>query len=122
VQCHRVNGRGGAIGPDLSLIGRTSARERLVRSIVAPSEDMSPQYQGWEIRTKAGETLTGLQGHLRTDGGATLLSFDGQEIKLSGDHVQSFRALDRSLMPEGLAALHSVEELRDLVTFLEDLR
>jgi len=122
VQCHRVNGRGGAIGPDLSFIGRTSARERLVRSIVAPSEDMSPQYQGWEIRTKAGETLTGLQGHLRTDGGATLLSFDGQEIKLSGDQVQSFRALDRSLMPEGLADIYSVDELRDLVAFLVSLR
>ena len=121
VQCHRVNGRGGVIGPDLSVIARTASREQLIRSIVTPSEEIAPQFQGWDVKKKNGEVLTGLQGHLRTDGGATLLMFDGTETKLKGEEVASFRAMNESLMPEGLAGLFSVEELRDLVAFLEQL-
>lgn len=120
-QCHRVNGRGGNMGPDLSVIARTANREQLIRSIITPSEEVAPQFQGWEVKKKTGEVLTGLQGHLRTDGGATLLMFDGNETRLKGDEVASFRAMQESLMPEGLAAMFSVEELRDLVAFLEQL-
>src|SRR5262249_53703819 len=36
--CHRVDGRGGAIGPDLSTIGRALSRERLIESILTPSK------------------------------------------------------------------------------------
>lgn len=122
VQCHRVNGRGGNIGPDLSVIARTANREQLIRSIVVPSEAIAPQFQGWEVKKNNGEVLTGLQGHLCTDGGATLLMFDGTETRLKGEEVASFRAMNASLMPEGLAAMVSVEELRDLVAYLEQLK
>jgi putative membrane-bound dehydrogenase-like protein len=122
VQCHAIDGRGGNIGPDLSVIARTANREQLVRSIIAPSEEIAPQFQGWEVKKKNGEVLTGLQGHLRTDGGASLLLFDGNEVRLRGEEVAGFRALKESLMPEGLAALFSPEELRDLVAFLETRR
>jgi putative heme-binding domain-containing protein len=117
-QCHRVNGRGGAVGPDLSLIARTVSREQLIRSIVTPSEEISPRFQGWEIKTTSGEVLTGLQGHWRTGGAATLITLDGRTIKIGPGQVASFQAMQTSLMPERLAALFSVHELRDLVAYL----
>jgi hypothetical protein len=82
----------------------------------------APQFQGWEVKTKSGEVLTGLQGHWRSGGAASLLLLDGRERTIAAAQVESFRALESSLMPEGLAALFSVEELRDLVAFLEQLR
>lgn len=121
-QCHRIDGRGGNVGPDLSVIARTANREQIIRSIVAPSESIAPQFQGWEAKTKSGEVITGLQGHLRTDGGATILMFDGKERRLRGEEIASFRAMQESVMPEGLAALFSVEEFRDLVAYLDSLR
>jgi putative membrane-bound dehydrogenase-like protein len=121
-QCHRIDGRGGNIGPDLSVIARTANREQLIRSIVAPSDEIAPQFQGWEVTKKNGEVLTGLQGHMRTDGGVSLLLFDGNEVRLRGEEVAAFRAMSESLMPEGLAAMLSIDELRDLVSFLEQRR
>lgn len=120
-QCHRVDGRGGTVGPDLSLIPRTVNREQLIRSIILPSENISPEFQGWEIQTKSGEVLTGLQGHWRGEG-ATLLMSDGRTVSVAPGQVVSLRPMDGSLMPEGLAALFSVEEFRDLVAFLTSLK
>lgn len=116
--CHRVDGRGGALGPDLSLIGRTANRAQLIQSIVQPSDDISPQFQGWEVKLTSGEVVTGLQGHLRTGGSVSILSLDGRESRIPARDVVSFGAMSGSLMPEGLHALLSVEEFRDLVAFL----
>lgn len=101
VQCHRIGGRGGELGPDLSVIGRTAGREQLIRSIVKPSDDIAPQFQGWEVRKHNGEVVTGLQGHIRTGRGVSIISFDGQETTIPEKDVASFGALHGSLMPEG---------------------
>lgn len=41
--CHHVDGRGGQVGPDLSHIGSQSA-ERILESILQPSNEVSPRY------------------------------------------------------------------------------
>ena len=41
-KCHTVNGRGGRIGPDLSTIGRSLSREKLIDSILEPSKEIAP--------------------------------------------------------------------------------
>lgn len=117
-QCHRHDGRGGQVGPDLSVIGRTAGRAQLVQSIVNPSDDVAPQFQGWEIRRKSGEIHTGLQGHLRSGKGISLLGFDGAELLVPEAEVADFGAMTSSLMPAGLEKLLSPEEFRDLVAFL----
>src|SRR5262249_16447502 len=35
--CHRIDGRGAAVGPDLSLVGRSLGRDKLIESILSPS-------------------------------------------------------------------------------------
>src|SRR5262249_14710640 len=42
--CHRVDGRGAAIGPDLSYVGRSTSREKLIESILVPSKEIAPQF------------------------------------------------------------------------------
>jgi hypothetical protein len=120
--CHRIDGRGGQQGPDLSVIGRTANREQLIRSIVKPSVDVAPQFQGWEVRKTNGDVITGLQGHIRTGRGVSIIPLDGLEITIPEQEVAHFGALPGSLMPEGLEAMLSVEEFRDLISFLVSQR
>ena len=122
VQCHRVNGRGGIIGPDLSVIGRAARRDQIIRSIVNPSEEIAPQFQGWEVTSKSGEVFTGLQGHWRSGGAASLILLDGRDKVVPAVQLGTFRALPHSLMPVGLAAAFSIEEFRDLAAYLEHLK
>src|SRR5262249_1444056 len=58
--CHRVDGRGAAIGPDLSTIGKALSRDKLIESILAPSKEIAPQFTSWIIATKDGKTRTGM--------------------------------------------------------------
>jgi hypothetical protein len=51
-----------------------------------------------------------------------LVTLDGRERRIPAGQVVSFEAMHQSLMPEGLAALFSVEELRDVVAFLSSLK
>jgi len=120
--CHRIEARGGRIGPDLSIVGRVANRSQLIRSIVQPSDDIAPQFQGWEVRKTNGEIITGLQGHLRSGGAVSIISLDGRELVIPGKEVAAFGAMTASLMPAGLQTLLSTEELRDLLAFLESLR
>lgn len=43
--CHRVNGRGGVLGPDLTRIGSARTRPALVRQIRGAVEDIRPGYE-----------------------------------------------------------------------------
>lgn len=121
-QCHKLDGRGGVIGPDLSVVGRTANRARLIHSILKPSDDVAPQFQGWEVRTKSGDIITGLQGHLRTGGSVSIIPLDGQTINIPGSNVAYFGAMPNSLMPEGLTNSLAPEEFRDLIAFLASLK
>ncbi|MDZ7690781.1 MAG: c-type cytochrome [Balneolaceae bacterium] len=57
--CHAVNERGGDLGPDLSNAGQSKTRSQLVHSILRPSEEISPQWQGWYIQLKDGTRQNG---------------------------------------------------------------
>src|SRR5438105_1392778 len=43
-QCHRVNGAGGRMGPDLSAIGKTRSPEHLRQSLLEPNADVRKRY------------------------------------------------------------------------------
>lgn len=44
VQCHRVNGKGGSVGPDLSAVGSRFGRRDLLEAILEPQKVVSDQY------------------------------------------------------------------------------
>ena len=56
--CHRVNGRGGALGPDLSRIGASRSRELLAREIRTPVRDRAG-LQPVTVVTKDGQRVRG---------------------------------------------------------------
>ena len=59
--CHRVAGKGGRIGPDLSRIGSARTREALVREIRTPHEWIPPAYETVTVVTKDGQKIRGIK-------------------------------------------------------------
>ncbi|MGQ0635853.1 MAG: PVC-type heme-binding CxxCH protein [Planctomycetaceae bacterium] len=128
--CHVAEGRGSVLGagfaimpfgPDLSLIGRTANRQQLIESIVAPSNNIAPEMQGWFVEKKSGQVLTGRQvdqeaRHIQ------LIMVDGKEHDIPREEIASWGAMSVSLMPLGLPSSMAIEEFRDLVAYLESLK
>jgi putative membrane-bound dehydrogenase-like protein len=117
--CHQVNSRGGRVGPDLTLIGHTSSRERIIASILQPSQEIAPEFQSWLLVTKDGKTLTGLRLQKPGDDGVEDYADPaGNKFSLRSDEIESREASTKSIMPDGLEQSVSIADLRDLVTFL----
>ncbi len=119
-RCHRVEGRGQDIGPDLSTIGQTE-RRRILQSILQPSAEVAPSYQPWSIETKDGKVRVGLLIDTNLDT-YTYVDEKGTRFKVKTGDVAETRAVPTSIMPEGLADRLTDQELRDLLAYLSSLR
>src|SRR5262249_5430442 len=65
--CHRVQGRGQWVGPDLSTIGVKYGRDELIRSILNPSAAIGYNFRSLVLALDDGRVLTGLPVDESTD-------------------------------------------------------
>jgi putative membrane-bound dehydrogenase-like protein len=119
--CHSVHGRGGRIGPNLSNAAAAKSRDQILASILHPSKERSPDFQGYVVVMRDGQIHQGTQFHFRGES-AELLLINGRLLRFALRDTEEYRALDESLMPERLVETMSVSELRDLMAFLAGLR
>ncbi len=119
-RCHRAEGRGQEIGPDLSTIGRTERRS-ILESLLQPSNNVAPHYQAWVLATADGRLRTGMLVHTNLDE-YTYLDEKGDQFKLNTRDIVESRPAPQSIMPEGLVDLLTDQEVRDLLAYLSSLR
>ena len=67
--CHLAGGRGGAVGPDLSNVGRRMTPEELSRALVEPAASIAQGYAMASAKLKDGTTV---RGFIRNEGNHTL--------------------------------------------------
>jgi putative membrane-bound dehydrogenase-like protein len=117
--CHQHDGRGGRSGPDLTYIGRSTSRERIIASILQPDQEIAPHYQAWSLVTDDGKTHLGLKlPEGGDDGMEEYVDSAGRRFSLRSDAIESREAATTSIMPSGLEKTLSISDLRDLVAFL----
>ena len=57
--CHRVNGAGSRLGPDLSRVGQVRRSVELEQSILDPASEVLPGNRFYRVTTREGSTVTG---------------------------------------------------------------
>jgi putative membrane-bound dehydrogenase-like protein len=121
-KCHRVEGRGGLVGTDLSTIARAADREKLMQSILNPSRDVAPQFAQHIVETRDGETYAGRIFSEGADGSLTLLNGESSAFVIPKALIHENQPNATSLMPDGLADGMTVQDFRDLIAYLEARR
>jgi len=117
--CHEHRGRGSNIGPDLTGIHRQSSRARIITSILDPSREVAPRFQSWLLRTDDGKSHLGLRLPKAGDDGQELYAdTTGSTFELTSEEIEVREPLETSLMPAGLEKSLTLQDLRDLVSFL----
>jgi putative heme-binding domain-containing protein len=118
--CHRVNGVGSRLGPDLSDIGQQRRSVDLERSLVDPDAEVLGTNRFYHVTTKDGVTTTGRLLNLDTftiqmiDAKERLRSFIKADLR---DHGFA----EKSGMPSYKSTL-SAQELADVVSYLASLK
>ncbi len=117
--CHRHDGRGNVVGPDLTNVGARAGADRrwLLESLLQPNLEVAPEFQARTVTLKDGSIHTGIR--LRSWTKEQLRDAAGRTLTFETSEVASIRELDASLMPPGLVYTLTDRELRDLMTFLE---
>ncbi len=116
-QCHRVGPLGFQVGPDLTGMSHRSV-EDLLSNILDPNMAMNPAYVAFTAERRDGEAESGILLAETTDA-ITLVQAGGRTISIPRTQIDSLRSEGKSLMPEGLEAGLTPQDLRDLIAFLQ---
>jgi putative heme-binding domain-containing protein len=119
--CHTVDGTAGRAGPDLFAIGDKFGRGEIIDSILFPSQTIAEGYAATTIETKGGDVYCGIIKHA-TDSWLELMEGNGSLVRISTAEVAGRSHSEISLMPEGLAAILTLQEFTDLIEYLVSLK
>ncbi|MBI1249617.1 DUF1080 domain-containing protein [bacterium] len=120
-KCHMVNKEGKEVGPDLSEIGSKLSRDAMFESILYPSAGISHNYENWAVLTDSGTAVTGLKTS-ETAESITITNAEGLARTIKKDEVEEIHKLPISVMPNDLQKLMTVQELVDVVQYLQTLK
>ncbi len=118
--CHRVNGSGSRLGPDISDVGQFRRASDLRRALLAPGGDVRPQNRSVRVVTKEGTAVT---GKLLNHDSFTLLMIDSNEQLRSflKSNLREFTFSEPASMPSYRDKM-SADEMADLLRYLVSLK
>jgi putative heme-binding domain-containing protein len=120
-RCHRMATEGTPLGPDLTDVARRFGRRDILISIIDPSRAVDEKYRGTSIVTHDGKVIVGqLKGE---EGGRLLVASDplvpDRVVEVPKDTIELMAPSPTSPMPAGLLDTLSLEEILDLLAYLE---
>ena len=116
-KCHKFNGDGKEVGPDLGEV-RNRPREVLLADILMPNQTISQGYEAYVVQTASAGTIEGVMGP-QTSTTITLRQEEGKEQVIRRQDITGFYAANLSAMPEDLEEQVDVQQMNDLLEYLK---
>jgi putative membrane-bound dehydrogenase-like protein len=114
-KCHRFEGKGHDVGPNLD--GAARDIDYLLVNILDPNRVVGQPYYTRFVELKSGRLETGLLAAEDMESVTLKAENDALKVILKKD-IQEMTVQEKSLMPEGLNKNMSVQDFRDLVRYL----
>jgi putative heme-binding domain-containing protein len=114
--CHRINGEGGLVGPQLDGVG-TRGPARLAEDILDPNRNVDAHFRLTSLKKADGSIVAGFVA-AESDQVITLLDAAGQTHRVLASEVTGREISALSLMPAVFGELLSPEDFRDLAGLL----
>ena len=115
--CHRWQGQGVELGPNLETIREWDA-DRILLNVFDPHREVTGQYLSYSVLLKDGRTLSGMI----SDETATSLTIKQKDIvpqTVLLSEIEQISASGQSLMPSGFEEVISLQDTADLFELLK---
>ena len=121
LSCHRINGRGSRVAPDLSDAGAARAADSLHRSLTDPTSGMMPINRPVRITMKDGKTI--ITGRRLNEDTYTVQLIDEKERlhSIAKSDMKAYQVETKSPMPSYVGKL-TEPEIADVIAYLLTLR
>ncbi len=120
-KCHRVNGAGGRVGPELSWVGSSRTTPFLLESILDPKMVITSGYASVLILTNKGKFISGVKTN-EDDSSIDLVNNEGLSLRILKMDIRKFKTQKISIMPGNFIDILTLQETRNLLAFLETLK
>ena len=100
---------------------RANGREKLLIAIVDPNREVAPPYLAFTLETKAGESHVGILAQETTTSVTVRQAYGREEVIRRAD-LRGMTCQQQSLMPEGLEAGLTPQDVANLLEFLVTAR
>jgi putative heme-binding domain-containing protein len=118
--CHRINGKGSRVAPDLSEVGAVRSPDAIERSMVDSSSTMLPINRSIRAVTRAGKVITGRRLNEDTYS-VQIIDSEERLVSLLKSDLKEYTVLKTSTMPSFKTMLTPME-LDDIVTYMRSLK
>ncbi len=121
VKCHEAaNGRR-PVGPLLTMVGDRLTSDKIVRSIIAPSETVAEDFQSYVVLTVDGKVNSGvLVSQSKQE--VVLADPDKGQIRIPRDDIEQMQKTKSAMPADVVKELASEQEFFDLVAYLGSRR
>jgi putative heme-binding domain-containing protein len=116
-KCHKLNGLGNDVGPDLATI-RNRTPELILPDIIMPSRSIAQNYESYVVETKSSGIIVGVMSS-QTPTTITIRHEGAAEDVIRREDITDMRITELSAMPADVDKLVSVDEMADLLEFLK---
>ena len=117
--CHRIGTNGAEFGPELTTFGRQQSSEIIVQAIAEPSASISHGFEGSEIKTTDGLTITGMV--LSNDDPVIMKCMGGMIQTIPKARIKSVEPMKKSLMYQPQQLGLNAQTIADIVAYLKSL-
>ncbi|HYG77619.1 MAG TPA: PVC-type heme-binding CxxCH protein [Planctomycetota bacterium] len=115
--CHHLEGKGVAVGPDLSDIALRADARNILESIFEPSKAITEGFQPTMVKTNDGQVISGV---VKEDSDEVLVIYEatGKATEIRKALISVRKTLNVSFMPDNFPELLKPQEAADLVSYL----
>jgi len=119
-KCHRLEGHGAEVGPDLLTV-QNQPKQWMLTNILIPSQSIAQGYEAYVVETFSGGMLDGVMGP-QSPSTITLRHEDGKEDIIQRQDIKNMYVTNLSAMPGDLEKQVSVQQMRDLLEYLKTVK
>ncbi len=114
--CHKVEGVGQEIGPNLAAMKNRGA-EAILLNVLDPNREVNPEFPNYVVVMTDGRSLTGMIAS-ETATSVTLRRREGESDTVLRVDIATLQSTGLSLMPEDLEKSIDLQTMTDLISYL----
>ncbi|MDR3618928.1 MAG: HEAT repeat domain-containing protein [Paludisphaera borealis] len=117
--CHKAEGQGVEVGPDLATVA-TRSPEDILTHVLDPNREVAPTYLNYNVATVDGRVVSGIIAS-ESASALVLKRAEGVSEVVPRSQIEAVASTGISLMPEGLEKDLTPNDLADVIAFIRSI-